>query len=111
MLFRSFDDPALSDELAARIDCAKNYCFGRVPFLFYFLHLYVGILGAILLAFLQGYDFTNFQQEQIFRAPPKGLGLEGSYLVWICEVVLLYPLCKWFSDLKRRKESAWLRYL
>ena len=89
----------------------KIIVFGRVPFLFYFLHLYVGILGAILLAFLQGYDFTNFQQEQIFRAPPKGLGLEGSYLVWMCEVILLYPLCKWFADLKSRNKSPWLRYL
>ena len=89
----------------------KIIVFGRVPFLFYFLHLYVGIIGAILLAYGQGYDFSNFQQEEIMRSPPKGLGLTGSYLVWICEIVLLYPICKWFADLKKRNNSAWLRYL
>ena len=89
----------------------KIIVFGRVPFLFYFLHLYVGIIGAMLLAYGQGYDFSNFQQEEIMRSPPKGLGLTGSYLVWICEIVLLYPICKWFADLKKRNNSAWLRYL
>jgi hypothetical protein len=73
--------------------------------------LYVGISSAILLAYFQGYDFSNFQQAEIMRSPPKGLGLEGSYLVWICEVVLLYPICKWFADLKKRRDSIWLRYL
>jgi len=98
--------PILSGSIAQKI-----IVFGRVPFLFYFLHLYVGIIGAILLAYAQGYDFSNFQQAEIMRSPPKGLGLGGSYLVWICEVVLLYPICKWFADLKNSKDSAWLRYL
>jgi hypothetical protein len=26
-------------------------------------------------------------------------------------VVLLYPACKWFADLKRRRRDAWLSYL
>lgn len=89
----------------------KIIVFGRVPFLFYFLHLYVGISSAILLAYLQGYDFSNFQQAEIMHSPPKGLGLEGSYLVWICEIILLYPICKWFADLKKRSDSILLRYL
>jgi hypothetical protein len=33
------------------------------------------------------------------------------YLVWICLVAALYPLCKWFAALKQRRSDAWLSYL
>jgi len=32
------------------------------------------------------------------------------YLVWIVVVITLYPLCRWFADLKRRRSDAWLSY-
>ena len=41
----------------------------------------------------------------------EGLALKYGYLVWIVMVVSLYPLCKWFSDLKQRKNYWWLSYL
>ena len=89
----------------------KIIIFGRVPFLFYLLHLYLGITGAIALAYFQGYDFSNFQREAIKNHPPEGLSLVGCYIVWIIELGLLYPICTWFSDLKKRNRQAWLRYL
>ena len=89
----------------------KIIVFGRVPFLFYYLHLYLGITGAIALAYFQGYDFSNFQREAIKNHPPEGLSLAGCYIVWIIEVGLLYPICAWFSDLKKRNRQAWLRYI
>jgi hypothetical protein len=32
------------------------------------------------------------------------------YLVWACVVLTLYPLCRWFAGLKRRRSDAWLSY-
>ena len=29
------------------------------------------------------------------------------YLIWIGVVLVRYPACKWFADLKRRRREAW----
>jgi hypothetical protein len=31
--------------------------------------------------------------------------------VWIAAVAALYPLCRWFSQLKQRRSDRWLTYL
>jgi hypothetical protein len=33
------------------------------------------------------------------------------YLVWALVVAMLYLPCRWFADLKRRRQDAWLSYL
>jgi hypothetical protein len=33
------------------------------------------------------------------------------YLVWMGVVLALYPACRWFADLKRRRSERWLSYL
>jgi uncharacterized membrane protein len=35
----------------------------------------------------------------------------GVYLVWIIVVVSLYPLCRWFADVRRPRSDWWLSYL
>jgi hypothetical protein len=35
------------------------------------------------------------------------LSLGGVYLVWLCVVALMYPLCRWFAELQRRTEWWW----
>jgi len=41
-----------------------------------------------------------------------GFSLAIVYLIWICIVMMLYPLCKWFDRYKRsHKEQTWLSYL
>ena len=32
-------------------------------------------------------------------------------MIWIGVVVLLYPLCRWFAGVKRRRADWWLSYL
>jgi hypothetical protein len=32
------------------------------------------------------------------------------YLVWIVVVALVYPACRWFAGVKRRRSEAWLSY-
>jgi hypothetical protein len=47
------------------------------------------------------------------KAPPEnfGVGLLGAYVAWIAIVAALYPLCRWFARVKRRRRDWWLSYL
>jgi hypothetical protein len=38
-------------------------------------------------------------------------GLPMVYAVWIVVVVSLYPLCRWYAGVRRRRHDWWLRYL
>ena len=51
--------------------------------------------------------------ERRSKAYPEGFGypLWVVYRCWIGVVLAMYPLCKWFSDLKARRKSWWLSYL
>jgi len=91
--------------------------FGRVPFFYYILHLYLIHLLAVFAA-----AFTGFGWEIMFSMPKfitriealKGYGfnLITVYLIWIVVIVLLYPLCKKFDSYKQsHKEKWWLSYL
>ena len=86
--------------------------FGRVPFLFYVVHLPVIHALAAGLAWL-----TVGDAEFMFghAVPPKpavyGLGLVGIYAVWLLLLVMLYPLCHGFAALKRSRDDWWLSYL
>src|SRR5262249_42232512 len=84
--------------------------FGRVPLLFYVTHLYLLRYSAIPISYLR------FGAES-FVPPPKGiggsaeLGLWAAYAAWAAALVLLYPLCRRYAELKATRTDAWLRYL
>lgn len=84
--------------------------FGRVPMFYYLLHAPLIHLLAVIVG------WRNYQVPLgSFLGPnPKpgyGYGLGVVYLMWIVTIVLLYPACRWFADLKRRRKDAWLSYL
>lgn len=92
--------------------------FGRVPFFFFMIHFAVIHALAIVLGFLR-YGPTSFL---LMPAPsmggrremfPAGYGYDlwVVYLVWVAVVVMLYPLCRWFADLRQRRRDWWLSYL
>ena len=91
--------------------------YGRVPFFYYILHfLLIHLLsGAFYL--LRGHSFAEGLAPRPllipkFVAPTEGYSLFVVYVIWICVVLSLYPLCKWFSDYKlKHKEKWWLSYL
>jgi uncharacterized membrane protein len=88
--------------------------FGRTPLFFYVLHLYIGLGGAMALALARGYSLTEIAKCLSVGEPPPefGAGLGGAYVAWALVVAALYPLCRWFADLKRRrKDWPWLSYL
>ncbi|HUI09688.1 MAG TPA: heparan-alpha-glucosaminide N-acetyltransferase domain-containing protein [Bacteroidota bacterium] len=87
--------------------------YGRVPMFYYILHLFLFHTLALATAALMGFD-TGFLFGNPFgsRWPDAwGFGLAGVYAFWALTVLLLYPLCRWFSLLKQRRKDAWLSYL
>ena len=87
--------------------------FGRVPFFYYVLHLYLIRGLAMIAAELTGHGWRLMVQTS-FEIDLKDFGfpLGVVYLIWIGIVLMLYPLCKKFDDHKQHhKEKWWLSYL
>jgi uncharacterized membrane protein len=92
--------------------------FGRVPLFYYVVHWYMLHLVAMGLAWIR-YGRVDF----MFSLPPAlsptptaypagyGYDLWVVYLVWAAIVVSMYPLCRWFGEVKARKRSPLLSYL
>jgi uncharacterized membrane protein len=74
--------------------------FGQTPLFFYVTHLYamVAVHAALMLA--SGAPPENFR-----------VGLAATYLAWAALVAALYPICRWFAGVKRRRRYEWLSYL
>ena len=89
--------------------------FGRVPLFFYVLQWFTAHAISILLhaAFGKPVAWLFWSPLRIFSAPPRGMGfnLAVVYLAWIAGVAMLYPLCKWFAGVKRRRREWWISYL
>jgi len=89
--------------------------FGRVPFFYYIIHIYLIHLIAMLFAELSGFGWQLMVlPDWILESPGlKGYGfsLGVVYLVWIGVILALYPLCKKFDNYKsKHKEKSWLSY-
>jgi uncharacterized membrane protein len=88
--------------------------YGRVPFFYYVLHIYLIHLGALLLSAEEGLDWRHWLiPGAVFfdHLPGWGFNLGGVYLAWFLAVALLYFPCLWFSRLKARRRDWWLSYL
>ena len=74
--------------------------FGRVPMLFYLVHVYVvHVLGILAAWVVTGHAMTN------------QFDLWAVYVLWAIAIALLYPLCRWFAGVKVRRRDWWLSYL
>lgn len=96
----------------------KIAVFGRVPFFYYILHIYIFHALAVVAAMIQGHpasDMTNFTNWVTANPKLKGYGFDLGvvYAVWIAVVLALYPLCKRFDAYKRANQAQkkWLSYL
>ena len=89
---------------------------GRVPLLFYVIHLYfIHLLALIAIGFTEFYwtDFI-FTAERFLsgKLAAYGFNLGVVYLVWVFVIMALYPLCKWYNDYKSaHRDKWWLSYL
>jgi len=88
--------------------------FGRVPFFFYLLHLYVIHGLALLVAWALGWPthYLFWRDVGPNLTPPDGYGLSlwGVYGVLALVLAILYPLCAAFAALKARSNAFWLKY-
>jgi uncharacterized membrane protein len=90
--------------------------FGRVPFFFYIIHLYLIHLLAMLMAQLTGFGWRLFILPNWIGFVPEmkgyGFSLGVVYLVWGIIVLSLYPICLKFGRYKlSHKQHWWLSYL
>ena len=90
--------------------------FGRVPLFFYILHLYLIHALALLISYVRHGGPAGLFSGPVFGdrtllPPDYGFGVGGIYALWLLVVLLLYPLCRWFADLKQRRRDVWLSYL
>lgn len=85
--------------------------FGRVPFAFYVLHLYLIHALCIVLGMYQGFEASQFVKIYFFFPDGYGVSLLGVYAVWVLVIAMLYPLCKWVAEVKTRRKDWWLSYL
>lgn len=106
MIFLGLFDGATPEKLKCLL------VFGRVPFFYYFLHF---TLIHALAALWHQLQYGRADLGTIGAAPaPPGAGdsLPVVYLIWIGVVLAVYPVCRWFAELKRRRRDlTWLSYL
>lgn len=90
--------------------------FGRVPFFYYFLHIFVIHVVAIIGLLVTGKDWRLMilDNDTMGSGMLQGYGysLFTVYLIWITIVLLLYPICKKYMLYKaNNKNKWWLSYL
>jgi len=88
--------------------------FGRVPFFYYVLHIYVIHALAVVAAMVFGQPYGWLLHGGFFlsdRPAGYGYGLPGVYLAWAITLIILYFPCLWFSRLKAERRDWWLSYL
>jgi hypothetical protein len=90
---------------------------GKVPFFYYLMHvlvLHVAAAGAMLVrlgsirAALESPSADRFPMTQ---PPGWPVSLPVVYLIGIGVVLVLYPMCAWYADVKRRSDNLLLSYL
>ena len=92
--------------------------FGRVPLFFFLLHFLLIHLLTIPFAYFR-YGKVAFLLNLLPTlggpgdAYPADFGysLGVVYAVWIVVLLIMYPLCLWYSRLKHRRRDWWLSYL
>lgn len=106
---------ANTENLKGRI--VNFFCtFGRVPFFYYVLHVYLVHLLAMIFAQVSGFGWQKMVLPNFIAFLPdmKGYGfsLWVVYLVWIGVIAILYPVCRKFDKYKQaNKDKWWLSYL
>jgi uncharacterized membrane protein len=87
--------------------------FGQTPLFFYVLHLYAARGAAVALESARGFSLREVEAFAASRAPPEnfGVGLVGTHVAWVAVVAALYPVCRWFAGVKRRRCYWWLSYM
>ena len=88
--------------------------FGRVPMFFYLLHIPLIHVLALAVNYLRD---GAMHHEWYATAPYANVPEEHQwslgllYAIFAVAIVVLYPLCRWFSDYKATHTASWLRFI
>jgi len=75
------------------------------------IHALALVVSKIRLGYVSPWLFANHPMGN--PEPPDGYvwSLRLLYLVWGGAILLLYPACRWFADLKAKRDDWWLDYV
>ena len=90
--------------------------FGRVPLFYYFLHVLVIHLLAIIMLFMSGGDWRLMIMNSTTITSPiwldYGYPLPVVFVVWVLVIAVLYPFCRIYQQYKfQNREKWWLSYM
>jgi uncharacterized membrane protein len=89
---------------------------GKVPMFYYLLHIPLIHLIAVAVCYARYgqvhwmFESPGLQDFPVTPPPGWGYTLPVVYLVWVCVMLTLYPLCRWFAGVRQRRSDAWLSY-
>ena len=86
--------------------------YGRVPMFYYVLHVFLAHTVGVVLALAAGrvVPWVNPVMRNVIP-PNYGFSLPVVYAAWVFVFVALYPACKYWMGLKKRRNDWWLGYL
>lgn len=90
--------------------------FGRVPLFYYFSHVFLIHITAIIFLMIENKDYsimlnmTPFLPNQ-YQLMEYGYPLWVVYLVWVIVILILYPICYKYMKYKSNSKKWWLSYL
>jgi uncharacterized membrane protein len=93
------------------------HVLGRVPLFYFVLHLPLIHLLALVVCYARYgevhwiFESPTLAQFPFARPPGWGYSLPVVYVIWVGVVIALYPVCRWFADVRRRRTDPWLSYL
>ncbi len=111
LLFLAWADNDRGKNLVSRIFIT----FGRVPLFYFVLQMFLAHGMGVFLSYITGkgtgYLFLNFPASVTEAPPDAGFPLWVAYAGWLVGLVILYPLCRWYGNLKERHHGFPLSYL
>jgi uncharacterized membrane protein len=91
--------------------------YGKVPMFYYVLHIVLIHLLAVVICYARYgsahwmFESPTLGQFPVTQPPGWPFALPMVYLIWASVVAMLFPLCRWFAGVKRRRTEWWLSYL
>ena len=91
--------------------------YGSVPLMAYVAHIVVVHLVAVLSRVATGQDASGLSNAigKFIFDPGAQQGISFPlwyiYLAWVVVLATIYPLCRWWAGVKRRRRDWWLSYL
>ena len=88
--------------------------YGRTPFFYFVLHLFVAHCLLIIFFFASGHSAAEIVDPASpiwFRPKQFGFSLPVVYACWLLVVALLYIPCRWYYRYKQQHKYWWLSYV